>query len=181
MKITETSISDVLLIEPILHGDERGYFMETFRLDYFSDRDLGLSFVQDNQSRSAQGTLRGLHFQHQFPQGKLVRVITGEVFDVAVDLREESATFGQWVGEILSAENHKQLWVPPGFAHGFYVLSKSADLCYKCTDYYHPEDDHSLLWNDPDIAINWPLISPEPVLSPKDLAANRLGEIPLFP
>lgn len=181
MKITETSISDVLLLEPILHGDERGYFMETFRLDYFSDRDMGLSFVQDNQSGSVKGTLRGLHYQHQFPQGKLVRVITGEVFDVAVDLREGSATFGQWVGEILSSENYKQLWVPPGFAHGFYVLSESAELCYKCTDYYHPEDDHSLIWNDPDIAINWPLISPAPVLSHKDLAAKRLGEIPLFP
>ena len=181
MKITETPIPDVLLLEPVLHGDDRGYFMETFRLAYLADRYPGLSFVQDNQSRSAKGTLRGLHFQHQFPQGKLVRVIAGEVFDVAVDLRKGSATFGQWVGEILTAENHKQLWVPPGFAHGFYVLSERADLCYKCTEYYHPEDDYSLLWNDPDVAIEWPLLSSEPLLSAKDAEGKLLGEIPLFP
>lgn len=181
MKITETGISEVLLFEPTVHGDERGYFMETFRAAFFSERGLDLEFVQDNQSRSTRGTLRGLHFQHQFPQGKLVRVIAGEVFDVAVDLRESSATFGQWVGALLSAKNHNQLWVPPGFAHGFYVLSESADLCYKCTDYYHPEDDHSLIWNDPDVSIDWPLLSSEPLLSAKDSAAKRLGEIPLFP
>jgi len=181
MKITETAIPEVLLFEPTVHGDARGYFMETFRAAFFSGRGLDLEFVQDNQSRSAQGTLRGLHFQREFPQGKLVRVIAGEVFDVAVDLRESSATFGQWVGEVLSAESHRQLWVPPGFAHGFYVLSDSADLCYKCTDYYHPEDDHSLLWNDPDIGIEWPLLSSEPLLSAKDAQAGRLAEIPLYP
>ena len=181
MKITETAIPEVLLFEPTVHGDARGYFMETFRAAFFSERGLDLEFLQDNQSRSAQGTLRGLHFQREFPQGKLVRVIAGEVFDVAVDLRESSATFGQWIGEVLSAENHRQLWVPPGFAHGFYVLSNSADLCYKCTDYYHPEDGHSLLWNDPDIGIEWPLLFSEPLLSAKDAQARRLAEIPLYP
>ena len=181
MKITETAIPEVLLFEPTVHGDERGYFLETFRAAFFSERGLDLEFVQDNQSRSAQGTLRGLHFQRQFPQGKLVRVIAGEVFDVAVDLRTSSPTFGQWVGAVLTGENRKQLWVPPGFAHGFYVRSESADLCYKCTDYYHPEDDHSLFWNDPGVSVNWPLITPEPLLSPKDAQAKRLGEIPLYP
>ena len=155
-------------------------FLETFR-GVFQRARLDLEFVQDNQSRSVQGTLRGLHFQRQFPQGKLVRVIAGEVFDVAVDLRESSPTFGQWIGAVLTAENRKQLWVPPGFAHGFYVRSESADLCYKCTDYYHPEDDHSLLWNDPEVSVNWPLVSPEPLLSPKDAQARRLAEIPLYP
>ena len=181
MKITETAIPDVLVLEPTLHGDDRGYFMETFRASHFEDRGIDLRFVQDNQSRSAQGTLRGLHFQHQFPQGKLVRVIAGEVFDVAVDIRQSSPTFGHWVGMALSAENHKQLWVPPGFAHGFYVMSESADLSYKCTDYYHPEDDYSLLWNDPAVAIEWPLVGPDPLLSEKDRAAKSLSEIPLFP
>ena len=181
MKITETAIPEVLLFEPTVHGDERGYFLETFRAAFFSERGLDLVFVQDNQSRSAQGTLRGLHFQRQFPQGKLVRVIAGEVFDVAVDLRRSSPTFGQWVGAVLSGENRKQLWVPPGFAHGFYVRSESADLCYKCTDYYHPEDDHSLLWNDPGVSVNWQLVTPQPLLSPKDAQAKRLGEIPLYP
>ena len=181
MKITETAIPEVLLFEPTVHGDERGYFVETFRAAFFSERGLDLEFVQDNQSRSAQGTLRGLHFQRQFPQGKLVRVIAGEVFDVAVDLRRSSPTFGQWVGAVLTGENRKQLWVPPGFAHGFYVRSESADLCYKCTDYYHPEDDHSLLWNDPGVSVNWPLVTPQPLLSPKDAQARRLGEVPLYP
>ena len=181
MKITETAIPEVLLFEPTVHGDERGYFLETFRAAFFSERGLDLEFVQDNQSRSTQGTLRGLHFQRQFPQGKLVRVIAGEVFDVAVDLRRSSPTFRQWVGAVLTGENCKQLWVPPGFAHGFYVRSESADLCYKCTDYYHPEDDHSLLWNDPGVSVNWPLVTPEPLLSPRDAQAGRLSEIPLYP
>lgn len=181
VEITKTNISEVLIFKPRVFGDNRGFFLETFRDTYLSDLGLKEKFVQDNQSGSVRGTLRGLHFQYKFPQGKLVRVVSGEVFDVAVDLRESSPTFGKWVGETLSAENYKQLWVPPGFAHGFYVLSESADLCYKCTNYYSPEDEHTLLWNDPDIAIKWPLISPEPVLSSKDLAAKRLGEIPLFP
>jgi len=181
MKITETAIPEVLIFEPTVHGDERGYFLETFRAAFFRERGLDFEFVQDNQSRSVQGTLRGLHFQRQFPQGKLVRVITGEVFDVAVDLRKSSPTFGQWVGAVLNSENRKQLWVPPGFAHGFYVRSESADLCYKCTDYYHPEDDHSLLWSDPEVSVNWPLVTPEPLLSPKDAQARLLCEIPLYP
>jgi dTDP-4-dehydrorhamnose 3,5-epimerase len=181
MEIIETTIPDVLIFEPKLHGDERGFFMETFRSSHLDGLGLKVEFVQENQSRSVQGTLRGLHFQRQFPQGKLVRVLAGEVFDVAVDLRESSATRGQWVGVILSAGNNRQLWVPPGFAHGFYVLSESADLCYKCTEYYHPEDDHSLLWNDPDVSIEWPLLSSEPLLSAKDAEAKRLAEIPLFP
>jgi dTDP-4-dehydrorhamnose 3,5-epimerase len=181
VNIVETSLPEVLIFEPRVFGDDRGHFLETFRGSYFDDLGISVEFVQDNQSRSIKGTLRGLHFQHKFPQGKLVRVIAGEVFDVAVDLRESSATFGQWVGEILSSENHKQLWIPPGFAHGFYVLSECADLCYKCTDYYHPEDDYSLLWNDPDVSIEWPLLSSEPLLSAKDAEGKRLGEIPRFP
>jgi dTDP-4-dehydrorhamnose 3,5-epimerase len=180
MKITKTAIPDVLIFEPTVHGDSRGYFMETFRLNDFSDAGDSLNFVQDNQSKSSQGTLRGLHYQLNFPQGKLVRVLSGEVFDVAVDIRKNSPTFGQWVGELLSAENHKQLWVPPGFAHGFYVTSESAELSYKCTEYYHPEDDHSLLWNDSSIAIEWPLVSNSPLLSDKDKNAKTLQEAALF-
>ena len=181
MNVTASNISDVLVLEPKVHGDSRGYFMETFRASLFQERGMELNFVQDNQSRSTQGTLRGLHFQHMFPQGKLVRVLVGEVFDVAVDLRESSRTFGHWVGEYLSADNQKQLWVPPGFAHGFYVVSESADLSYKCTEYYHPDDDFSLRWDDPSLAIQWPLMAPKPLLSAKDLAAKSLNEIPLFP
>lgn len=181
MIVTETQIPSVLLLQPKVIGDERGFFMETFRKSYFHDRGLRYDFVQDNQSRSCRSTLRGLHFQKQFPQGKLVRVISGEVFDVAVDLRKSSATFGRWVGAILSAANYKQLWVPPGFAHGFLVLSESADLYYKCTEYYHPEDDYSLLWNDPDVAIEWPLGRTEPLLSARDAAARTLSDVPLFP
>ncbi len=180
MKITKTSIPEVLVFEPTVHGDSRGYFMETFRLADFAEAGDALNFVQDNQSKSSQGTLRGLHYQLNFPQGKLVRVLSGEVFDVAVDIRENSPTFGQWVGELLSAANHKQLWVPPGFAHGFYVTSEFAELSYKCTQYYHPEDDHSLLWNDPVIAIQWPLISGSPLLSDKDQNAKTLQQAAIF-
>jgi|TARA_B110000879_G_scaffold142705_1_gene185622 dTDP-4-dehydrorhamnose 3,5-epimerase len=180
MKITKTAIPDVLIFEPTVHGDSRGYFMETFRLADFADAGDALNFVQDNQSKSSQGTLRGLHYQLNFPQGKLVRVLSGEVFDVAVDIRKNSPTFGQWVGELLSAENYKQLWVPPGFAHGFYVTSESAELSYKCTEYYHPEDDHSLLWNDSSIAIEWPLVSDSPLLSNKDQNAKTLQQAALF-
>ena len=180
MKITKTSIPEVLVFEPTVHGDSRGYFMETFRLADFAEAGDALNFVQVNQSKSSQGTLRGLHYQLNFPQGKLVRVLSGEVFDVAVDIRENSPTFGQWVGELLSAANHKQLWVPPGFAHGFYVTSEFAELSYKCTQYYHPEDDHSLLWNDPVIAIQWPLISGSPLLSDKDQNAKTLQQAAIF-
>ena len=178
MKIIETSIPDVLLLEPTVHGDARGYFMETFREAWFKENGIDLRFVQDNQSLSAQGTLRGLHYQLRQPQGKLVRVVSGELFDVAVDIRKDSATFGQWVGEILSAQNKRQLWVPPGFAHGFYVVSESAELYYKCTDYYCPEHEHSLLWNDSAVGIEWPLLNDSPVLSGKDGAGLLLADAP---
>lgn len=181
MKITRTAIPDVWVLEPQVHGDDRGYFMETFRQSHFQEQGLQVDFVQDNQSRSVQGTLRGLHYQLQFPQGKLARILSGEVFDVAVDLRKSSPSFGQWVGEVLSADNKKQLWIPPGFAHGFYVMSESAELAYKCTDYYHPEDDYSLLWNDPEVGIDWPLLSSEPILSTKDASASSLAGVKLFP
>jgi len=180
MKIIETSIPDVLIFEPAVHGDDRGYFMETFRHSVFAERGIDVSFVQDNQSKSVQGTLRGLHYQLQHPQGKLARIISGEVFDVAVDLRKGSKTFGHWVGVILSADNKKQLWIPPGFAHGFYVISESAELLYKCTDYYHPDDDHSLSWNDEQLAIDWPLVTDEPLLSKKDKQATYLAEAPVY-
>ena len=150
--------------------------METSRESYFRARGVELAFVQDNQSRSTRGTLRGLHYQQKFPQGKLVRVLAGVVYDVAVDIRKCSTSFGQWVGEYLTAENHKQLWVPPGFAHGFYVLSESADVSYKCTDYYHPEDEFCMKWDDPDIAIEWPLLDNKPLLSAKDSTAKSLKE-----
>jgi dTDP-4-dehydrorhamnose 3,5-epimerase len=180
MEISPTRIPDVWVFTPKVFGDDRGYFLETFRSSHFKERGVQQEFVQDNQSRSAQGILRGLHYQLEFPQGKLVRVLSGEVFDVAVDIRRSSPTFGQWVGELLSADNKKQLWVPPGFAHGFYVTSESAEIAYKCTEYYHPEDDHSLQWNDPDIGIVWPLVTPDPVLSDKDCNAKNLSEAALF-
>jgi len=180
MKIFPTKISEVLVLEPDVYADERGYFMETFRSSYLTNHGVELNFVQDNQSQSRIGTLRGLHYQLEFPQGKLVRVISGTVFDVAVDIRKSSSTFGNWVGETLSAENKKQLWIPPGFAHGFLVLSKSAELFYKCTEYYHPEDDHSLLWNDPAVGIEWPLQNREPILSEKDRIAQCLSQIPVY-
>jgi dTDP-4-dehydrorhamnose 3,5-epimerase len=180
MNILPTAIPEVLLFEPTVHGDERGYFMETWRKSYFEELNIHLDFVQDNQSKSTQGTLRGLHYQLQHPQGKLVRVISGEIFDVAVDMRASSTSFGQWVGATLSAENKQQLWVPPGFAHGFYVTSSSAEISYKCTEYYHGEDDHSLLWNDPQLAIKWPLVNPQPLLSEKDLNAQPFSSAPPF-
>ncbi|NKB34732.1 MAG: dTDP-4-dehydrorhamnose 3,5-epimerase [Pseudomonadales bacterium] len=181
MKIVETSIPDVLIFDPTVHGDDRGYFMETFRLAHLTNLDPSINFVQDNQSKSKQGTLRGLHYQLKFPQGKLVRVISGEVFDVVVDIRQSSPTFGKWEGSILSAENKKQLWAPAGFAHGFYVLSEFAEMTYKCTEYYHPEDDYSLLWNDETIGIDWPLLDPSPLLSDKDQKAFSFTDAPLFP
>ena len=181
MKIIETSIPDVLLLEPTVHGDARGYFMETFRESWLHEHGIDLNFVQDNQSCSTQGTLRGLHYQLKKPQGKLVRVVSGEVFDVAVDMREGSATFGRWAGDILSSQNKRQLWVPPGFAHGFYVLSESAELHYKCTDYYFPEHEQNLLWNDPDVGIEWPLLNGSPLLSGKDGAGLLLAEAPYYP
>jgi dTDP-4-dehydrorhamnose 3,5-epimerase len=171
VKLIPTAIPDVLIFEPTLHGDHRGFFMETWRESTFADIAPGLRFVQDNHSKSGKGILRGLHYQLTQPQGKLVRVIAGEIYDVAVDMRRRSPTFGQWVGVTLSADNHRQLWVPPGFAHGFLVTGESAEMVYKCTDYYAPQDEHSLRWNDPAVGIDWPLAGlgmPEPVLSAKD-------------
>lgn len=171
MKVTPTAIADVMLIEPRVFGDERGFFLESFNQRAFNEATgTNLSFVQDNHSRSAKGVLRGLHFQVGQPQGKLVRVVRGSVFDVAVDIRPASATFGKWVGLELNEHEHHQLWVPPGLAHGFLVLSDSADFLYKTTDYYAPAQERCIAWNDPTLAIDWPLSGSEPVLSAKDAA-----------
>jgi dTDP-4-dehydrorhamnose 3,5-epimerase len=167
MKIIDTNILEVKIIEPAVFGDERGFFMETWRQDIFDKLVAKRIFVQENHSKSKKGILRGLHYQTENTQGKLVRVISGEVFDVAVDIRKYSPTFGQWVGEYLSAENKRQLWVPEGFAHGFYVTSEEAEFVYKCTDYYTPNSEISILWNDKDLNINWP-INEHLILSDKD-------------
>ncbi|HFD79169.1 MAG TPA: dTDP-4-dehydrorhamnose 3,5-epimerase [Gammaproteobacteria bacterium] len=171
MKVTPMEIPEVLLIEPDVFGDRRGFFLESWHRKKYAAAGLDVDFVQDNHSRSGRGVLRGLHYQLQQPQGKLVRVVTGKVFDVAVDIRRGSPTFGRWVGVELSGDNHRQLYVPPGFAHGFCVLSDSADFLYKCTDFYAPEYEHGILWNDPDIGIDWP--GADFQVSDKD-AANRL-------
>jgi len=179
-RATPTDIADVLVLEPKVFGDARGFFYESFNArDFAQATDLAVSFVQDNHSKSAKGVLRGLHYQIQHPQGKLVRVVQGEVFDVAVDLRRSSSTFGQWVGVHLSADNHRQLWLPPGLAHGFVVLSESAEFLYKTTDYWYPEHERSLLWNDPAVGIDWP-IDFEPQLSAKDLAGVLLRDAEVF-
>ena len=175
MKIIDTKIPDVKLLEPQVFGDERGFFMETFRDEWFKENVANRTFVQENHSKSVKGVLRGLHYQTENTQGKLVRVVSGAVFDVAVDMRESSPTFGQWVGEILSAENKRQLWIPEGFAHGFYVLTDEAEFTYKCTDYYNPKAEHSLIWNDETVGIEWPLEG-EPSLSAKDLSGKVLSE-----
>ena len=181
MKLRDTNISDVKIIEPVVFGDKRGFFMETFRADAFSALTDGQPFVQDNHSKSAQNILRGLHYQLQQPQGKLVRVISGSVFDVTVDMRKSSPTFGQWAGVELSAENKRQLWIPEGFAHGFYVLSAFAEFVYKCTDYYHPESEVSVRWDDPDLNIQWPVpAETRPSLSGKDAAGLSFAEAPKF-
>ena len=181
MNIVKTALPEVLIIEPKVFGDERGFFFESFNHRLFQEKTgLNPTFVQDNHSRSAKNVLRGLHYQIKQPQGKLVRVTVGEVFDVAVDVRKNSLTFGKWAGTILSAENKRQLWVPPGFAHGFLVLSESADFLYKASDYYAPEHERSIIWNDPDIGIDWPL-QDEPILAPKDRAGLSLKEAELFP
>lgn len=182
MKIIPTEIPDLLIIEPTVFGDERGFFFESYNQKVF-EKLTGLSahFVQDNHSRSAQQVLRGLHYQIRQPQSKLVRVLTGEVFDVAVDIRKSSPTFGQWVGTILSAENKHMLWVPVGFAHGFFVLSEFAEVFYKTTDYWAPEHERAILWNDPALAIDWPLKETIPVLSKKDQLAVPFAEAELFP
>ena len=181
MNIIKTAIPDVLIIEPKVFGDERGFFFESFNLRVFREK-TGLSpvLVQDNHSRSSKNVLRGLHYQIKQPQAKLVRVVSGEVFDVAVDLRKSSPTFGKWLGTILSAENKRELWIPEGFGHGFLVLSDSADFEYKTTDYYAPEYERSIIWNDPDIAIEWPL-GGEPILAAKDRAGKRLVDAEVFP
>jgi dTDP-4-dehydrorhamnose 3,5-epimerase len=173
MKIIETSIPEVKIIEPKVFGDERGFFMETWNERAFSEAGIDANFVQDNHSRSVKNTLRGLHYQVKQPQGKLVRVTRGEVFDVAVDLRTKSPTFGQWVGKYLSEENNRMLWVPPGFAHGFLVTSETADFQYKCTDFYAPEYERTILWNDPVLAIDWGIKHENTLLlSAKDKAGD---------
>ncbi len=169
MKVIDTTIPDLKIIEPKVFGDERGFFLETFRQSWFKEKVADITFVQDNHSKSEKGILRGMHYQTEFEQGKLVRVLSGEVYDVAVDVRSSSPTFGQWYGTVLSAENKRQLWIPEGFAHGFYVISSVAEFAYKCTNYYAPEFEQSIRWNDPCLAIDWPLINNEaPVLSKKD-------------
>ena len=181
MEFERTEIPDVVLIRPRVFGDPRGFFFESWEQRKFAEAGLDFKFVQDNQSHSARHTLRGLHYQIKQPQGKLVLVTTGTVFDVAVDLRRSSPTFGRWVGTTLSDENHHMLWVPPGFAHGFVVLSESADFAYRCTDFWAPAYERSIIWNDPDIGINWPLPTGiAPVLSTKDAAALRLCEAETF-
>ena len=175
MRVIDTKIPDVKLLEPQVFGDERGFFMETFRDEWFKQNVADRTFVQENHSKSVKGVLRGLHYQTENTQGKLVRVISGAVFDVAVDLREGASTFGQWVGEILSAENKRQLWVPEGFAHGFYVMTNEAEFVYKCTDYYNPKAEHSLIWNDETVGIEWPLLG-KPSLSAKDLLGKVLSD-----
>lgn len=180
MNITPTAIPDVFVIEPKVFGDERGFFFESFNHAKF-EAAIGrqVKFVQDNHSKSAKNVLRGLHYQIQQTQGKLVRVVQGEVFDVTVDIRKDSPTFGRWVGEVLSADNNKQIWVPEGFAHGFLVLSDAAEFLYKTTDYYAPEFECSIIWNDSDIAIKWPL-DVEPTLSVKDQQAKTLATAEQF-
>ena len=176
MNIIDTKIKGAVIIEPLVFGDSRGFFLETFQAQRYLDQaGIELPFVQDNHSRSAKGVLRGLHYQKTKPQGKLVRVVRGEVFDVGVDLRKRSPTFGCWQGVWLSEDNHRQFWLPPGLAHGFIVTSESADFEYKCSDYYDPEDEGCLIWNDPDVGIEWPLANP--LLSDKDKAGLSFKEL----
>jgi dTDP-4-dehydrorhamnose 3,5-epimerase len=178
--VTRTAIPDVLVVEPKVFGDARGFFLESWNAQAFAAAGIPAAFVQDNHSRSPRSVLRGLHYQIRQPQGKLVRVVAGEVFDVAVDLRRASPTFGRWVGERLSAENKRMLWIPPGFGHGFLVLSESADFLYKTTDYYAPEHERVIAWNDPDLAIKWP-IAGTPTLSGRDTAGARFRDAEVFP
>ena len=182
MKATRLAIPEVVLIEPKVFGDARGFFFESFNQKAFNEATgTNHQFVQDNHSRSAKGVLRGLHYQTEQTQGKLVRVVAGEVFDVAVDIRRSSPTFGQWVGVLLSAENKRQLWVPEGFAHGFYVTTESAEFVYKCTDYYNPSAEHSIRWNDPDLNIQWPLVDgQQPSLSAKDAEGKLFKDAVYF-
>ena len=181
MKVVDTSIPDVKIIEPKVFGDERGFFLETFRDDWFRANVADVVFIQDNHSKSSQGILRGMHYQLEQTQGKLVRVTSGEVYDVAIDMRKNSPSFGQWFGVLLSAENKRQLWVPAGFAHGFYVTSESAEFVYKCTDYYAPEHEVSVKWDDPKLNIDWPIIeNTAPSLSVKDDNGLLFDDAPTF-
>lgn len=180
MKRFSTELPDVVLLEPRVFGDERGFFFESWNRRTMAELGIEVDFVQDNHSRSERGVLRGLHYQMRHPQGKLVRVIAGEIYDVAVDLRRSSPTFGRWAGFTLSADNRRMAWIPPGFAHGFCVTSDSAEFLYKVTDYWHPESDKTLAWNDPDLAIPWPLSGP-PLLSAKDAAGTRLADAEVYP
>jgi dTDP-4-dehydrorhamnose 3,5-epimerase len=180
MKVTPTSLPEVLLIEPRVFGDARGFFFESYNQKALAETGLAAEFVQDNHSRSARGVLRGLHYQIEHAQGKLVRVTAGEVFDVAVDIRRGSPGFGRWVGVSLSAENRRMLWIPPGFAHGFLVTSESAEFLYKTTDYWFPEHERTLLWNDPALGIAWPLIG-APTLAAKDVAGRPLAQADTYP
>ncbi|MGR3274579.1 dTDP-4-dehydrorhamnose 3,5-epimerase [Acaryochloris marina NIES-2412] len=175
MNVIETSLPGVLVIEPRVFSDQRGFFLETYHRQRYKTSGIDEVFVQDNHSRSAHRTLRGLHYQLRYPQGKLVRVSSGEVFDVAVDIRKGSPYFGQWFGEYLSSENNKQMYVPPGFAHGFCVLSETADFIYKCSDFYNPADEQGVAWDDPALAIDWPI--DQPILSNKDAALPQLSEL----
>jgi dTDP-4-dehydrorhamnose 3,5-epimerase len=180
IRVTATALPEVRIIEPQVFGDARGFFFESFNArDFAAQVESGFDFVQDNHSRSAKGVLRGLHYQIQHPQGKLVRVVEGEIFDVAVDIRKSSPNFGKWVGVNLSAENRRQLWIPPGFAHGFVVLSETAECLYKTTDYWHQAHERSLLWNDPRIGIEWP-VDFEPMLAAKDAAGKLLADAECF-
>ena len=177
MKFLPTKLSDVIIVEPDVFGDNRGYFLETWHAGKFAEGGIVADFVQDNHSRSSHGVLRGLHYQIKNPQGKLVRVLNGEVFDVAVDLRRSSRNFGRWVGVFLSEENRKMLWIPPGFAHGFYVISNHADFLYKCTDFHSSSHERTIIWNDPDLSIDWPLVDGKaPVLGAKDEKAPSFQE-----
>ena len=182
MQVIECDIDGLKVIEPVRHGDERGYFLESFHAERYAEL-AGIThpFVQDNHSHSSHGVLRGLHYQLNKPQGKLVRVAAGAVFDVTVDIRRSSATFGRWFGVLLSGENRRQLWIPEGFAHGLLVVSESADLLYKTTEYYHPEDEHCLIWDDPALAIDWPFGDITPLVSARDRQGKRLAQSPGFP
>ena len=182
MKIIDTAIPDLKIIEPAVFSDDRGYFLETWNSQTFNKAGLNWSFVQDNQSKSRRNVLRGMHYQIQSPQAKLVRVVTGAVFDVAVDLRRDSPTFGRWAGAELTEANHRMMWVPIGFAHGFLTLTDDTQLVYKCTDFYASQYERTVMWNDPDLAISWPLpAGQEPLVSPKDAAGRPLKEADLFP
>jgi dTDP-4-dehydrorhamnose 3,5-epimerase len=181
VNVTPTSIPDVCIVQPKVWTDASGFFLEIWHSDRFAQAGIGQAFVQDNHSRSVKGTLRGLHYQIEQVQGKLVRVVTGRIFDVAVDLRHGSPTFARWVGTELSEENNRQLWIPPGFAHGFYVMSEQADVVYKCTAHYSAEHERTLRWDDPELAIEWPLRGAAPLLSDKDAAGLPLRQAPVYP